>query len=114
VGEVGAHEVLKIGCRAAANRAGAAGGWPPSFSVRWATSLGSPTRHHFAAHTGTAPLKASSGQVVRHRLSRAGDRKLNQALYMMAMAQIRHATAGQAYYRRKRAETSRPRKPFGA
>ena len=32
-----------------------------------------PTKHHFAAHTGTAPLEAASGQVVRHRLSRAGD-----------------------------------------
>jgi transposase len=35
-----------------------------------------PTKHNFAAHTGTAPLEASSGRVVRHRLSRAGDRKL--------------------------------------
>jgi transposase len=34
-----------------------------------------PSKHHFAAHTGTAPVEASSGQVVRHRLSRAGDRK---------------------------------------
>ena len=33
-----------------------------------------PSKHHFAAHTGTAPLEASSGQVIRHRLSRAGDR----------------------------------------
>ena len=39
-----------------------------------------PTKHHFAAHTGTAPLEASSGQVIRHRLSRAGDRKLNHVL----------------------------------
>jgi transposase len=39
-----------------------------------------PTKHHFAAHTGTAPLEAFSGQVIRHRLSRAGDRKLNHAL----------------------------------
>jgi transposase len=31
-----------------------------------------PTKHHFAAHTGTAPLEASSGQVIRHRLSRQG------------------------------------------
>jgi hypothetical protein len=31
------------------------------------------TKHQFAAHTSTAPLEASSGQVVRHRLSRAGD-----------------------------------------
>jgi transposase len=63
-----------------------------------------PTKHHFAAHTGTAPLEASSGQVVRHRLSRAGDRKLNHALYLMAIVQIRHPTAGQAYYQRKLAE----------
>jgi transposase len=63
-----------------------------------------PSKHHFAAHTGTAPLEASSGQVVRHRLSRAGDRKLNHALYMMAMVQVRRPSAGQAYYRRKLAE----------
>jgi len=68
-----------------------------------------PSKHHFAAHTGTAPLEASSGQVVRHRLSRAGDRKLNHALYMMAMVQIRRPTAGQAYYQRKRAEGKSPK-----
>jgi transposase len=63
-----------------------------------------PSKHHFAAHTGTAPLEASSGQVIRHRLSRAGDRKLNHASYMMAMVQVRRSSAGQAYYRRKLAE----------
>jgi transposase len=68
-----------------------------------------PTKHHFAAHTGTAPLEASSGQVVRHRLSRAGDRKLNHALYMMAMVQIRHPTAGRIDYERKRAEGKSPK-----
>jgi transposase len=68
-----------------------------------------PSRHHFAAHTGTAPLEASSGQVVRHRLSRAGDRKLNYALYMMALVQVRRPSAGQAYYRRKLAEGKSPR-----
>jgi transposase len=52
------------------------------------------------------PLEASSGQVVRHRLSR---RRLNHALYMMAMVQIRRPTAGQAYYRRKRAEGKSPK-----
>jgi transposase len=68
-----------------------------------------PTKHHFAAHTGTAPLEASSGQVVRHRLARAGDRKLNHALYMMAMVQVRRPSAGQAYYRRKLAEGKSPK-----
>jgi transposase len=68
-----------------------------------------PSKHHFAAHTGTAPLEASSGQVVRHRLSRAGDRKLNHALYMMAMVQVRRPSAGQVYYRRKLAEGKSPK-----
>ena len=45
-------------------------------------------------------MEASSGQVIRHRLSRAGDRKLNHALYMMAMVQVRRASTGQAYYQR--------------
>jgi transposase len=52
---------------------------------------------------------ASSGQVIRHRLSRAGDRKLNHALYMMAMVQVRRPSAGQAYYRRKLAEGKSPK-----
>jgi transposase len=68
-----------------------------------------PSKHHFAAHTGTAPLEASSGQVIRHRLSRAGDRKLNHALYMMAMVQVRRPSAGQAYYWRKLAEGKSPK-----
>ena len=77
--------------------------------MRSATVGRFPTKHHFAAHTGTAPLEASSGQVVRHRLSRAGDRKLNHALYMMAMVQVRRPSAGQAYYRRKLAEGKSPK-----
>jgi len=68
-----------------------------------------PSKHHFAAHTGTAPLEASSGQVIRHRLSRSGDRKLNHALYMMAMVQVRRPSAGQAYYQCKRAEGKSPK-----
>jgi len=68
-----------------------------------------PTKHHFAAHTGTAPLEASSGQVIRHRLSRAGDRKLSHALYTMAMVQVRRPSAGQADYRRKLAEGKSPK-----
>jgi transposase len=68
-----------------------------------------PTKHHFAAHTGTAPLEASSGQVIRHRLSRAGDRKLNHALYMMATVQVRRPRPGQDYYRRKLVEGKAPK-----
>jgi transposase len=37
----------------------------------------------FASYTGTAPIEVSSGHVVRHRLSRAGDRQLNSCLHIM-------------------------------
>jgi hypothetical protein len=39
-----------------------------------------PTKGHFASYTGTAPIEASSGDVIRHRLCRAGDRQLNSIL----------------------------------
>lgn len=60
-------------------------------------------RNRFASWTGTAPLDASSGEQVRHRLSRAGNRKMNHMLHMAATTQIRLDTEGRAYYRRKRA-----------
>jgi transposase len=57
----------------------------------------------FASYTGTAPIAASSGDVTRHRLSRAGDRQLNCCIHTMAISQISRDTPGRAYYRRKRA-----------
>lgn len=60
-------------------------------------------RNRFASWTGTAPLDASSGEQIRHRLSRAGNRKINHMLHMAALSQIRLDTEGRAYYRRKRA-----------
>ena len=53
-----------------------------------------PTKDHFASYTGTAPIEASSGEVVRHRLSRAGNRQLNHALYIMAICQNPQAHTG--------------------
>jgi transposase len=63
-----------------------------------------PDRNHFASWTGTAPIDASSGEQVRHRLCRAGNRRLNHVLYIAAFVQPRHDTDGRAYYRRKLAE----------
>jgi transposase len=60
-----------------------------------------PSRHHFASYTGTAPLDASSGEVKRHRLSRAGNRRLNHALHIVALSHKRHDPRGRAYYARK-------------
>jgi transposase len=58
-------------------------------------------RNRFASWTGTAPLDASSGEQVRHRLSRAGNRRMNHMLHIVATTQIRLDTPGRAYYRRK-------------
>src|SRR5215203_3300303 len=57
-----------------------------------------PTKAHFASWNGTAPLDASSGEQTRHRLSRAGNRRINRALHIMAVVQLRHDTDGRRYY----------------
>lgn len=68
------------------------------------------SRHHFASYNGTAPIDASSGEQVRHRLSRAGNRRLNHALHMMAVTQIRYpGSEGRGYYERKRLEGKTPK-----
>ncbi|MEV0462964.1 IS110 family transposase [Nocardia tengchongensis] len=55
-------------------------------------------RDRFASWNGTAPLDASSGDQQRHRLSRAGNRKINRVLHIMAIVQLRNRTAGRLYY----------------
>jgi transposase len=66
------------------------------------------SKAHFASWTGTAPIDASSGEQRRHRLSRAGNRRINRVLHIMAIVQIRHDTEGRAYYRRKLAAGKTP------
>jgi transposase len=63
-----------------------------------------PTKAHFASYSGTAPVESSSGEVVRYRLSLAGNRHLNNALHMVAICQARSDVRGRAYYRKKLAE----------
>jgi hypothetical protein len=45
---------------------------------------------HYALYNGTAPIEVSSGGKKRHRLSMRGNRKLNHAIHMAAITQIRH------------------------
>jgi transposase len=59
------------------------------------------TKHHYATYTGTAPREVSSGDIHRHRLSRAGNRRLNHALHMAALANKRFDDRGRDYYARK-------------
>ena len=86
----------------------------PSGAARLLVEVGDitrfPDRAHFASWNGTAPIDASSGDQVRHRLSRAGNRRINHALHMMAVTQIRYpATPGRTYYERKRREGKTPK-----
>jgi transposase len=62
------------------------------------------TRDRFASYTGTAPIAVSSGEHNRHRLSRSGNRRLNHAIHIAAVTQVRNNTPGRDYYRRKIAE----------
>jgi transposase len=66
------------------------------------------SKHHFASYTGTAPIDVSSGDQDRHRLNRGGNRRLNYALHVAALVQIRVPGPGQEYYLRKRAEGKKP------
>jgi len=62
-------------------------------------------RDQFAAYNGTAPIERSSGGRVVHRLSRRGNRKMNHAIHMIAITQIRNAdTDGRIYFERKLSE----------
>jgi transposase len=59
----------------------------------------------FAALCGAAPIPASSGQRVRHRLSRGGNRKANSALHRIVLLRMRHQEPRTAaYFARRRAE----------
>jgi transposase len=90
----------------------------PSGAARLLVEVGDitrfPNRGHFASWNGTAPIDASSGEQVRHRLSRAGNRQINRVLHIMATVQLRNPTEGRAYFDRKK-RPARPRwKPCAA
>ena len=80
----------------------------PSGAARLLVEVGDitrfPDRDHFASWNGTAPIDASSGDQVRHRLSRAGNRQINRVLHIMATVQLRNPTEGRAYYDRRKAD----------
>lgn len=63
-----------------------------------------PSAGHYARYNATAPIEASSGPVIRHRLNPRGNRQLNHAIHMIAVTQVRYDTPGRAYYLRKQAE----------
>ena len=79
----------------------------PSGAARLLVEVGEitrfPNRAHFASWNGTAPIDASSGDHVRHRLSRAGNRQINRVLHIMATVELRNPGVGRDYFDRKKA-----------
>jgi transposase len=102
-----ADKELKALVRATGTRLLDLHGIGPSGAARLLVEVGDitrfPDRGHFASWTGTAPIDASSGDHVRHRLSRGGNRQINRVLHIMAVVQLRNPTEGRAYFDRKKA-----------
>ena len=67
-----------------------------------------PSKAHFASYTGTAPIDVSSGDQLRHRLNRGGNRRLNYALHIAALVQVRLPGSVRDYYLRKGAAGKTP------
>ena len=58
----------------------------------------------FASLAGVSPLPASSGDVVRHRLNRNGDRKLNRAMHTIVITRMAHDPETRAYVAKRTAD----------
>jgi len=58
----------------------------------------------FASLAGASPIPASSGNTVRHRINRGGDRRLNRALHMAIVTRMRMDPRTRAYLERRTAE----------
>jgi transposase len=63
----------------------------------------------FASLAGAAPIPASSGQTIRHRLNRGGDRQLNRALHTIILSRLTHHPETKRYAARRAAEGKTPR-----
>ena len=68
----------------------------------------------FARCNGTAPLPASSGKTVRHRLSRGGDRQVNNAIHTIALSRSMHHPETRAYLDRRISEGKTKREAMRA
>jgi transposase len=68
----------------------------------------------FARHTGTAPIPASSGNKVRHRLDRGGDRQLNRAIHIIALGRMAWNPETRAYIQRRISEGKTKREAIRA
>ena len=70
--------------------------------IAWGTHPGRITSEAaFAALCGVSAVEASSGERIRHRLNRGGDRQANAALYRIVIVRLRYDPATRAYMQRR-------------
>lgn len=55
----------------------------------------------FIQYAGIAPKEKSSGKTKRHKKAKGGNRKLNHALYLAALLQLRWNPKAKAYFEKK-------------
>jgi transposase len=67
-----------------------------------------------ASYAGIAPLEASSGGVVRHRLNRTGNRQLNAVVHRIALTQLHSSPAAKAHVERRQREGKSKREALRA
>lgn len=72
----------------------------------WSHEGGVRNEAGFASWAGVNPIPASSGNTVRHRLNRGGDRSLNSALHTVARCRMTHDPEARAYVEKRRVEDS--------
>src|SRR3954453_20997441 len=84
----------------------------PSGAARLLVEVGDitrfPNKAHFASWNGTAPIDASSGDQVRHRLSRAGNRQINRVVHHHGPRPAPKPQRGPRLLRRKKADGKAP------
>ena len=87
---------------------GAAGVGPDTAAALLVAAGDNPERmkseKSFAALCGSSPVQASSGQTIRHRLNRGGNRKANQALWRIATTRMQNDARTQAYVTKRETE----------
>jgi len=68
-----------------------------------------PTKHHFASYNGTAPTTWGSAGDARPCVNLHGNRRLNHAMHIAAIVQLRFDCEGRRYYLRKIADGKTPK-----
>ncbi len=107
--ETDLEELVTAACPDLLDKPGVGAITAAQFIVSWSHSRRIRNEAAFAALAGTAPIPASSGQTVRHRLNRGGDRQLNRALHTVALSRLQHHQPTKTYAARRTTQGRTPR-----